>query len=78
MSIPHIKYPILLAPRLLIWDNRDIWFTNKHHRRKWLAWTRGLRLDYPSFTLEEIYQCAAHIGMDGIRIEKEPRQETNM
>ncbi len=22
--------------------------------------------------------CAAHIGMDGIRIEKEPRQETNM
>ena len=58
MSIPHIKYPILLAPKLLIWDNRDIWFTNKHHRRKWLAWTRRLRLDYPSLTLEEIYQIA--------------------
>ncbi len=27
---------------------------------------------------EVLSRCAAHIGMDGIRIEKEPRQETNM
>jgi hypothetical protein len=29
--------------------------------------------NWPKFT-----NCAAHIGMDGIRIEKEPRQETNV
>ncbi len=36
------------------------------------------RLDFFIIS-ESLYKdCAAHIGMDGIRIEKEPRQETNL
>jgi hypothetical protein len=31
-----------------------------------------------AFATRVLQGCAAHIGMDGIRIEKEPRQETNM
>jgi hypothetical protein len=33
---------------------------------------------FPRVQLQARPICAAHIGMDGMRIEKEPRQETNM
>ncbi len=50
---------------------------SKQENPKMEVWknSRAFFSIFPYFCLQEIHNiCAAHIGMDGIRIEKEPRQ----
>jgi hypothetical protein len=49
--------------------------------RSWdafLTYKKYSNIMHPALCNPILSPCAAHIGMDGMRIEKEPRQETNM